>query len=100
MRNRVLKAWLRFPVRLAIGSLALLTGVSTTSHFAAPPGGRDSMPTATRTAAFLPQDPCGGGPGDGTPHPCSEISCGDYMCPCDPGPSDCYYAWASGCYNF
>lgn len=97
MRKTLLKQFWNFPIRWAIAVLSLVAGV-TVMHFV-PSRGNDS---AFPEPSVLAQSGCNGdGDGNnGTPHPCSEISCGDYMCPCDPGPGDCYYAWGSGCYNF
>ncbi len=93
MRKRVLKALARCPVRFAVALVALVTGVCFV-----PSGEHNSGANVPATTA-LAQDDCNPG-NNGTPHPCSEISCGDYMCPCPPAPTDCYYAWSSGCYNF
>ena len=93
MHKTVLKTLARFPVRFAVALVALVTGVCFLPSRGHNPGA--TIPDATALA----QDDCNPG-NNGTPHPCSEINCGDYMCPCDPSPSDCYYAWGSGCYNF
>lgn len=94
MRNTSLKTLGRFSVRFGIPFVALVTGVCFW-----PSRGHKPAGLVPDTTALAQDEGCPGN--NGTPHPCDMISCGDYMCPCPPAPSECYFAWQwDQCYNF
>lgn len=103
MRNP-LKLLLNLTIKVVFAFVGLIAGLSIL-HFVAPRGG--GLASIFPEPIAFAQDDCGGGwdGNNGTPHPCSEISCGDYMCQCPPPPTpyrgDCYYWWNwNDCYSF
>jgi hypothetical protein len=84
-----LVVFLRVPIRLLIGALALLTGLSHGPHISAAGNSPAPDPLAIPPTVALPQFGCGdGGDGGDGGDICAYTSMCSYFCPCN-----CYYGF-------